>query len=55
MAEKFADVRVENGYLDHFAFWRVFGWLSKRHLPLTKHTLVRRFLPGWEIWNSVTP
>jgi len=36
-------------YLDHFAFWRVFGWLAKRHLGLNKHTLVRRFLPGWEI------
>jgi RNA-directed DNA polymerase len=36
-------------YLDHFAFWRVFGWLAKRHVGLNKHTLVRRFLPGWEI------
>lgn len=36
-------------YLDHFAFWRVFGWLVKRHARLNKHTLVRRFLPGWEI------
>jgi len=36
-------------YLDHFAFWRVFRWLAKRHLGLNKHTLVRRFLPGWEI------
>ena len=36
-------------YLDHFAFWRVFGWLRKRHVGLNKHTLVRRFLPGWEI------
>lgn len=36
-------------YLDDFAFWRVFGSLAKRHLGLNKHTLVRRFLPGWEI------
>ncbi|MGI8870235.1 MAG: group II intron reverse transcriptase/maturase [Mycobacteriales bacterium] len=36
-------------YLDHFAFWRVFGWLTKRHLGLNKHTLVRRFLPGWVV------
>jgi RNA-directed DNA polymerase len=36
-------------YLDHFAFWRIFRWLAKRHLGLNKHTLVRRFLPGWEI------
>ena len=37
------------GYVDHFAFWRVVGWLKKRHLGLNMHTLVRRHLPGWEI------
>lgn len=37
------------GYVDHFAFWRVVGWLKKRHLGLNMHTLVRRYLPGWEI------
>ena len=37
------------GYVDHFAFWRVVGWLRKRHLGLNMHTLVRRHLPGWEI------
>ncbi len=37
------------GYVDHFAFWRVVGWLRKRHLGLNMHTLVRRYLPGWEI------
>jgi len=36
-------------YLDHFAFWRVFQWLAKRHLRLNKHTLVRRYLPGWVV------
>ncbi len=36
-------------YLDHFAFWRIVGWLRKRHPKLNKRTLVRRFLPGWEI------
>jgi RNA-directed DNA polymerase len=36
-------------YLDHFAFWRVFGWLRKRHHGLNKHTLVRRHLPDWKI------
>jgi RNA-directed DNA polymerase len=36
-------------YVDHFAFWRVVGWLRKRHLGLNMHTLVRRYLPGWEI------
>jgi len=36
-------------YVDHFAFWRVVGWLRKRHLGLNMHTLVHRYLPGWEI------
>lgn len=36
-------------YVDHFAFWRVVGWLRKRHLGLNMYTLVRRFLPGWTI------
>lgn len=36
-------------YIDHYAFWRVVGWLRKRHLRLNLHTLVRRHLPGWEI------
>jgi RNA-directed DNA polymerase len=29
------------GDVDHFAFWRVVGWLKKRHLGLNMHTLVR--------------
>jgi RNA-directed DNA polymerase len=37
------------GYIDHFAFWRIVGWLRKRHLGLNMHALVRRFLPGWQI------
>lgn len=37
------------GYLDHYAFWRIVGWLRKRHVRLNMHTLVRRFLPGWKI------
>jgi RNA-directed DNA polymerase len=37
------------GYVDHFAFWRIVGWLRKRHVGLNMHTLVRRFLPGWQI------
>jgi RNA-directed DNA polymerase len=41
-------------YLDHFAFWRIVGWLRKRHLGLNMHTLVRRFLPGWEISDGGT-
>ena len=36
-------------YVDHYAFWRIVGWLNKRHPKLNKHTVVRRFLPGWEI------
>ena len=37
------------GYVDHYAFWWVVGWLKKRHLGLNMHTLIRRYLPGWEI------
>ena len=37
------------GYLDHYAFWRIVGWLRKRHVGLNMHTLVRRYLPGWQI------
>ncbi|MGL5824682.1 MAG: group II intron reverse transcriptase/maturase [Nocardioides sp.] len=37
------------GYVDHFAFWRVVRWLMKRHPKLNKHTVIRRFLPGWHI------
>jgi RNA-directed DNA polymerase len=36
-------------YLDHFAWWRVVGWLRKRHLGLNWGTLHRRFLPNWQI------
>ena len=36
-------------YVDHFAFWRIVGWLKKRHPQLNVHTVVRRFLPGWQI------
>lgn len=37
------------GYLDHFAWWRVVGWLRKRHRGLNWGQLRRRHLPGWEI------
>lgn len=37
------------GYVDHFAFWRIIGWMRKRHARLNMHTLIRRFLPGWKI------
>jgi RNA-directed DNA polymerase len=36
-------------YLDSYAFWRIVGWLRKRHPKLNMGTLVRRHLPGWEI------
>ena len=36
-------------YVDHYAFWRIVGWLRKRHVGLNMHTLVRRFLPRWRI------
>jgi RNA-directed DNA polymerase len=36
-------------YVDYFVFWRIFGWLRQRHPRLNKHTLVRRYLPDWQI------
>jgi RNA-directed DNA polymerase len=36
-------------YVDHFAFWRIVGWLKKRHPKLNTHTVIRRYLPGWQI------
>jgi RNA-directed DNA polymerase len=36
-------------YVDHFAFWRIVGWLRKRHPGLSTRTVVRRYLPGWRI------
>jgi RNA-directed DNA polymerase len=41
-------------YLDHFAFWRIVGWLRKRHRGLSWGTLHRRFLPGWEVRDGRT-
>lgn len=37
------------GYLDHYTWWRIVGWLRKRHHGLNWGTLSRRFLPNWEI------
>ena len=42
-------VKAVFSYVDHFAFWRIVGWLKKRHPKLNMHTLVRRHLPGWQI------
>lgn len=36
-------------YLDHYLWWRIYGWLRKRHVGLNRGALVRRFLPHWEI------
>jgi RNA-directed DNA polymerase len=36
-------------YVEHFTWWRIVGWLRKRHLKLNWGTLIRRFLPGWRI------
>ena len=37
------------GYVDHFTWWRIVGWLRKRHAGLNWGTLRRRHLPNWEI------
>lgn len=39
-------------YVDHYAFWRIVGWLRKRHIGLNMHTLVSRHLPGWKIRDA---
>lgn len=36
-------------YVDHFTWWRIAGWLRKRHVGLNWGTLRHRHLPGWEI------
>ncbi|MBR7674906.1 group II intron reverse transcriptase/maturase, partial [Streptomyces daliensis] len=36
-------------YLDHFMWWRVTGWIRKRHPKLGWKTLRRRFWPDWQI------
>ena len=36
-------------YLDQYAFWRVVGWLRRRHTGIGWGTLRRRLLPGWEV------
>jgi RNA-directed DNA polymerase len=42
------------GYLDHFTWWRIFGWMRKRHAGLGQRELVRRHLPRWEIRDGHT-
>lgn len=37
------------GYLDHFTWWRIVGWVRKRHAGLKMGALVRRHLPGWRV------
>jgi RNA-directed DNA polymerase len=41
-------------YLDHYTWWRVVGWVRKRHHGLSWGELIRRHLPGWEIRDGHT-
>ena len=41
-------------YLDHFTWWRIFGWLRNRHAGLSKRVLVRRYLPHWQVRDGNT-
>lgn len=41
-------------YVDHYVFWRIVGWLRKRHRGLNWGTLKRRHLPGWQIRDGRT-
>lgn len=40
-------------YLDHYIWWRVVGWLRKRHHGLNWGTFHRRHLPNWEIRDGM--
>jgi RNA-directed DNA polymerase len=41
-------------YLDHFAWWRIVGWMRKRHHGLSWGALHRRYLPNWQIRDGRT-
>jgi RNA-directed DNA polymerase len=41
-------------YLDHYAFWRVVGWLRRKHPKANWRTLRRRHLPGWQPTGTQT-
>ncbi len=41
-------------YLDHFTWWRIIGWLRKRHDGLSWGNLRRRHLPNWQIRDGRT-
>ncbi len=41
-------------YVDHYTWWRVVGWVRKRHSGASWGTMRRRHLPGWEIRDGVT-
>ena len=41
-----------SSYVEHLAWWRIVGWLRKRHLGLNWGTLACRFLPGWKISDN---
>ncbi len=39
-------------YLQNFVFWRIYGWLRKRHAGLNTRTMVRRHLPAWKVTDD---
>jgi RNA-directed DNA polymerase len=41
-------------YLDHFTWWRIYGWIRKRHAGLNQGNLVRRHLSNWEMRHGST-
>jgi RNA-directed DNA polymerase len=41
-------------YVDHYTWWRVVGWVRKRHGGASWGTMSRRHLPGWEIRDGAT-
>jgi RNA-directed DNA polymerase len=41
-------------YVDHYTWWRVAGWIRKRHHGPSWRTMRRRHLPDWEIRDGQT-
>ncbi|HEY5245816.1 MAG TPA: group II intron reverse transcriptase/maturase, partial [Acidimicrobiales bacterium] len=42
------------GYLDHFTWWRIVGWMRKRYHGLSWGSFCRRYLPRWQIRDGRT-
>jgi RNA-directed DNA polymerase len=41
-------------YVDHFTWWRIVGWIRKRHGNPNWSTMLRRHIPNWAIRDGAT-